>query len=149
MTFIQIIEMRTTNFDEIQQARRANGDATEGRRTLRRSIVARDRKDPERHLVIVFFDSYESAMANSNLPETTAFGEKQTAFLDGSMQFTDYDVHRGPRLITHGRSRSRSGSRRARQALQPRRQGRPAHRRIVGPRCALGASARCGRRGRS
>jgi hypothetical protein len=54
--------------------------------------VARDREDPERHLVIAFFDSYESAMTNSNLPETTAFGEKQAALLDGPMQFTNYDV---------------------------------------------------------
>ena len=37
---------------------------------MRRSIVTRDRNDPERHVLIVFFDSYESAMENSNLPET-------------------------------------------------------------------------------
>jgi hypothetical protein len=42
--------------------------------------------------VFAFFDSYESAMENSNLPETTAFGEKQGALLDGPMEFTDLDV---------------------------------------------------------
>ena len=31
-------------------------------------------------------------MVNSNLPETGDFGQKQTALLDGPMQFTDLDV---------------------------------------------------------
>ena len=51
--------------------------ATEGKRTLRRSIITRDRNDPDRYLILAFFDSYESAMENSNLPETAAFAEKQ------------------------------------------------------------------------
>src|SRR5262245_55983197 len=92
MEFVQIIEMRTSKFDEVQKLEAEWRDATEGRRTLRRSIVARDRHDPQRYLVLAFFDSYDSAMANSNLPETAAFGEKQAAFLDGPMQFTDLDV---------------------------------------------------------
>jgi hypothetical protein len=54
--------------------------------------VARDRNDPTRYLVLAFFDSYESAMKNSNLPATTEFGQKQSALLDAPMQFTDLDV---------------------------------------------------------
>ena len=92
MEFIQMIEMRTSRFDEVQELEEEWLAATEGKRTLRRSIVAKDRNNPERVFVLAFFDSYESAMVNSNLPETTAFGEKQTAFLDGPMQFTDLDV---------------------------------------------------------
>ena len=42
--------------------------------------------------MLAFFDSYESAMTNSNLPETSDFGHKQSALLDGPMQFTDLDV---------------------------------------------------------
>ena len=57
--------------------------ATAGKRTLRRSVVGRDRNDPDRHIVIAFFDDYDSAMVNSNLPETADFGQKQTALLDG------------------------------------------------------------------
>jgi hypothetical protein len=37
-------------------------------------------------------DSYESAMENPKLPETTEFGQKQSALLDGPMEFTDLDV---------------------------------------------------------
>jgi hypothetical protein len=92
VSFVQIIEMRTKNVDEIQNLEREWEKATEGKRTLRRSIIGRDRNDPDRYLVLAFFDSYESAMENSNLPETTEFGRKQSAVLDGPMQFTDLDV---------------------------------------------------------
>jgi quinol monooxygenase YgiN len=92
MAFIQIIELRTKNSDELK----ALGDeffaATEGKRTVRRSVVTQDRNDPERHVLIVFFDSYESAMENSNLPETAQFAEKQMALLDGPPSFSDLDI---------------------------------------------------------
>jgi quinol monooxygenase YgiN len=92
MSFIQIIELRTKNSDELK----ALGDeffaATEGKRTVRRSVVTQDRNDPERHVLIVFFDSYESAMENSNLPETAQFAEQQMALLDGPPTFSDLDV---------------------------------------------------------
>jgi quinol monooxygenase YgiN len=92
MTFVQLIEMRTKNVDEIMKLEEEWKQATEGKRTLRRSIVGRDRSDPDRYVVIALFDDYDSAMTNSNLPETAAFGEKQSALLDGPMQFTDLDV---------------------------------------------------------
>ena len=92
MAFIQIIEARTKHADELS----AIGDeffaSTEGKRTLRRSIVGRDRNDPDRHFILAFFDSYESAMENSNLPETAALAEKQMALLDAPPSFIDLDV---------------------------------------------------------
>lgn len=92
MEFIQIIEMRTDKIDEISALVREWEQATEGRRTARRSVLTRDRNDPSRYLVIVSFDSYEEAMANSNLPETGELGQKQAALLDAPVQFTDLDV---------------------------------------------------------
>ena len=92
MAFIQIIECRTSDVEALTKLEREWRAATEGKRTLRRSIVARDRNDPDRHLVLAFFDSYESAMVNSNLPETADFGVKQNAILDAPMAFTDLDV---------------------------------------------------------
>jgi quinol monooxygenase YgiN len=92
MAFVQIIEMRTTRVDELTALEEEWEKATEGKRTLRRSIVTRDRKDPNRYLVLAFFDDYESAMVNSNLPETNEFGRKQAELLDGPMAFTDLDV---------------------------------------------------------
>jgi hypothetical protein len=92
MAFIQIIECRTTEFHKIQQLEEEWRAETEGKRTLRRSIVAQDRTDPERHLIFAFFDSYEAAMENSNLPETSEFSKKQAVLLDGPMTFQDLDV---------------------------------------------------------
>ncbi len=92
MTFVQIIECRTGEFEKITDLEDEWRAATEGKRTLRRSVVARDRSDPKRHLILAFFDSYESAMENSSLPETAEFSEKQAALLEGPMTFQDLDV---------------------------------------------------------
>jgi hypothetical protein len=66
--------------------------ATEGKRTSRRSIVTRDRNDPTRHLVIVFFDSYDSAMENSELPETKTLATRFGEFVSAPLTFHDLDV---------------------------------------------------------
>jgi hypothetical protein len=92
MAFVQIIELRTSQVDEIQKLEAKWRAATEGKRTLQRAILTRDRSDPNRYLIIAFFDSYESAMENSSLPETGEFGLGQAAFLDGPSVFTDLDV---------------------------------------------------------
>jgi len=92
MEFIQIIECRTARFDDLTALEDEWRTATEGKRTLRRSIVTRDREDPNRYLILAFFDSFDSAMENSNLPETNEFGRRQAALLDAPMVFTDLDV---------------------------------------------------------
>jgi hypothetical protein len=92
MEFIQLIECRTDRYDDLMALEQEWRAATEGRRTLRRTIVARDRNDPKRHVVLAFFDDYESAMVNSELPETGEFGRKQEALLEAPMTFQDLDV---------------------------------------------------------
>jgi hypothetical protein len=92
MAFIQIIEQHTSKIDEIQALESEWEAATEGKRTTRRSIVTTDRNDPNRHFIIVFFDSYESAMENSALPETDAFTGKLAPLLDAPPVFYDLDV---------------------------------------------------------
>jgi quinol monooxygenase YgiN len=92
MTFIQIIEARTENLDGILALDDDWAEATEGKRTARRSIVTTDRNDPTRHLVIVFFDDYESAMKNSALPETQTFAERWAKLVDEPPAFRDLDV---------------------------------------------------------
>jgi hypothetical protein len=92
MAFIQIVEARTSDIDGLRAIDSDWERATEGKRTARRSIVTQDRNDPSRYLIIVFFDSYESAMENSNLPETQEFAAKWAAAVDGPMLFLDLDV---------------------------------------------------------
>ena len=92
MAFIQIIEGRTSRGDEIEALSETSRTRTEGRSTVRRSIETQDRDDPSRFMVIVFFDSYESAMENSNLPETDEFSQKMMELVDGPPTFHNLDV---------------------------------------------------------
>jgi quinol monooxygenase YgiN len=92
MAFMQIIEFRTT---DMERARQVDDDwwrATEGKRTVLREVVARDRSDPDRYFAVVFFDSYEAAMENSGLPETQAAAEQYAKMSDGPPVFHDLDV---------------------------------------------------------
>jgi hypothetical protein len=89
--FVQIINFRTSDIDGVKKSGEEWEAATEGKRTVRRQIVAQDRNDPSRYVIMVFFDSYESAMENSQLPETQASAEK-FADLTEEVSFMDLDV---------------------------------------------------------
>ena len=92
MAFVQIIEFRTTKIAEM----RAVGDewekATEGKRKAGRRVLCQDKDNPGRYFNVVFFDSYESAMENSALPETQAAAQKWLAASDAPPVFHDLDV---------------------------------------------------------
>jgi hypothetical protein len=92
MAFIQVMELRTNRFDDLTALEREWERATEGQRTLRREIVGRDRNDPDRYVILAFFDSYESAMENSNLPATNEISGKMGALVDGSISFSDLEI---------------------------------------------------------
>jgi hypothetical protein len=92
MSFVQVVEFRTSDLDAVRQADEGWRRAAEGKRTVRREILAADRNQPGRYFAIVFFDSYESAMENSKLPETQAAAEKYMALSDGPPVFYDLDV---------------------------------------------------------
>jgi hypothetical protein len=92
MGFVQIIEFRTSDPEALRKLGEEWEAATEGKRTATKAVFAQDRNDPSRQFNIVFFDSYESAMENSNLPETQAMAEKLMAHMDGQPTFYDLDV---------------------------------------------------------
>ena len=83
MTFVQIIEYRTTKPALMQAVAEEWEKATEGKRTVRRSVLCHDRDNSERYFNLVFFDSYEAAMENSAMPETDALSAKLMSFADG------------------------------------------------------------------
>jgi quinol monooxygenase YgiN len=92
MAFIQIIEQTTTKIDEIQalvEKQRANSGAAPN---VRRSTVTKDRDRENVYLVIVEFDSYESAMENSNAAETQAMVAEMAELLDAPPKFYNLDV---------------------------------------------------------
>jgi hypothetical protein len=92
MPFVQIIQVQTSKADEIRAAADEYDKATEGKSTVRSSVVCQDRNEPGRHFIIAFFDSYEDAMKNSALPETDALAKKTMALSDSPPVFYDLDV---------------------------------------------------------
>jgi quinol monooxygenase YgiN len=92
MAFVQVIEFNTADIDAIRQVDEEWRRATEGKRTVRREILARDRNRPGRFVAIVFFDSPEAAAENSNLPETQAAAERYMTLADGPPVFSDLEI---------------------------------------------------------
>ena len=89
--FIQIIEFRTSRFDEVQQLGEEWEAAAGSDATARRRLLCRDR-DEDRYFNVVFFDSFEEAMANSDNPVTQEFSQKMMALADGPPTFYNLDV---------------------------------------------------------
>jgi hypothetical protein len=92
MAFVQIIEFRTADIDGARQIGDKWWRATEGKRTVRRELLGRDRSDPSRCFAIVFFDSFESAMENSDLPETQESAKQYRKMCDAPPVFYDLDI---------------------------------------------------------
>jgi len=92
MGFVQIIEFRTSRIDEM----RAVADEWDARPKTpsdpSRVVLCADRDDPGRYFSIVFFDSYEQAMENSNRPETDEMAQRMMALGDGPPTFYNLDV---------------------------------------------------------
>ena len=55
-------------------------------------MLVRDRDDASHYLNIVFFDSYDEAMENSNDPLTQQFAGQLMALADGEPTFHNLDV---------------------------------------------------------
>jgi hypothetical protein len=100
MGFVHLIELTTQQPDEVEALAARWKEQTAGRRKAIRSTVAGDRDRPDTYVVIVEFNSYDEAMANSALPETGAFAEEMAALCDGPLLFRNLDVRRVDDLLT-------------------------------------------------
>ncbi|MGW0731078.1 ester cyclase [Streptomyces sp. NPDC002851] len=98
MTFVQLIDCKTKNLDQLNRLMDDWVEATQGKRTATHSMVGRDRSDSTHVVEIVEFPSYEEAMKNSNLPETNRIFEEMVAACDETPTFTDLDVVRDEQL---------------------------------------------------
>jgi hypothetical protein len=91
-SFVQIIEISTSRFEEI----RALGDEMAARRgdagTAVRGMLCADRDRPNVYVNVVEFDSYESAMENSNAQETTEFASKMRELCDAPPVYRNLDI---------------------------------------------------------
>lgn len=94
MGFIQMIEYKTTQIDELNVAIDAWLEKTKGKRAATRGTQTRDRDAENTYVQIVEFPSYEDAMANSNLAETGEFAAQLAALCDGPPSFRNLEVLR-------------------------------------------------------
>ncbi|GGJ19860.1 ester cyclase [Streptomyces brasiliensis] len=100
MTFVQLIECRTSRFDEMDRLMDDWVEQTKGKRTATHDLVGRDRSDASHFIEIVEFPSYADAMRNSNMPETDKIFREMVALCDEMPTFTDLDVVRDEQLCT-------------------------------------------------
>ena len=90
--FVQLIAFDTDRIDEGQKLIDDYRTAMQGKATARRGILAKDRDKKNRYVNVVFFDDYESAMKNSQLPETQELSEKLMKLATGEPTFYNLDV---------------------------------------------------------
>ena len=94
MAFVQIIEFTTTRVDEVLDLMDEWVSRTEGKRKTGRALFSADRDRADTYVQVVEFASYEAAMANSELPETSEFAERLTKLCEGAPSFRNLDVRR-------------------------------------------------------
>jgi quinol monooxygenase YgiN len=92
MGFVQIIEFKTSNVDEVRKLGDEFRAATEGKRTATRMTLCEDRDRPGTYVQMVEFPSYEEAMKNSSMPETQEISQKMQNLAGGSATFRNLDV---------------------------------------------------------
>jgi hypothetical protein len=92
MAFVQIIEFKTSKMDEMRKLGEEWEASAGSDSTARRRVMGEDRDHPGQYVNIVFFDSYDEAMKNSNLPATQEFSKKMMELGDGPPNFTNVDV---------------------------------------------------------
>ncbi|MFR9794453.1 ester cyclase [Streptomyces sp. MS06] len=98
MTFVQLIDCRTSRLDEMNRLLDRWMEQTSGRRTATHAVVGKDRSDASHLIEIVEFPSYQDAMRNSNLPETDRIFQDMVALCEEMPTFTDLDVVRDEQL---------------------------------------------------
>ncbi|RDI68109.1 cupin domain-containing protein [Nocardia pseudobrasiliensis] len=98
--FVQTIEFKTIRLDEFNKVLDEWLAATEGKRAATHIMETRDRDQDDTYMQIVEFPSYEQAMANSTLPETTRLAEALTKLCAGPPVFRNLDLVREDDMST-------------------------------------------------
>lgn len=89
--FVQLVEMSTSRFDEMQQFQSQWREQYPDR-MLDWSIVGHDRDNPDKYVVMVHFENYDVAMQNSADPRTAEFAARMQELADGPVTFRNLDV---------------------------------------------------------
>lgn len=92
MGFVQIIEFQTSKVDEMRSLGDEMQQSMAGESKAQRVVICANRDKPGSYMNIVFFDSYEEAMENSNHPKVQEFASKMATLVDGPPTFYNLDV---------------------------------------------------------
>jgi hypothetical protein len=92
--FLQIIEFRTSDISAVNKVVDQFIAKTEGKRTSTRALITEDRDRPGTYLNVVEFPSYEAAMENSKLPETSEIARRLAELCDGPPTFRNLNIVR-------------------------------------------------------
>ena len=94
MDFVQILEFKTSKFDEIDaalQEYRTKREAA-GAPMPVAVLQCKDRDQPDTYVAVVRFASYEAAMENSNHPDTAAMAARIADLCDSPPSFRNLDL---------------------------------------------------------
>lgn len=94
MKFVQIMEITTDRYEDIEKLHEIWLNETEGQRTAELEWIMRDRETPNRYVIAVMFDSYEDAMKNNDLPATADIAAGMAALTTTPTTFRNLDVVR-------------------------------------------------------
>lgn len=92
MSFVQVIEYKTSDLDAVKRVNDEWKSATEGKRTAKRIVLGKYRDQSDRVCEMVFFDSRDDAMRNNELPETQDYARKLGDVVEGDPQFFDIEI---------------------------------------------------------
>lgn len=94
MNFVQIIEFSTAREADVDALLDQWLERTRGKRTATGGVQTRDRDRANTYVQIVEFPSYEDAVANSELSETSEVAARLVELCDGPPTFRNLDVTR-------------------------------------------------------
>jgi hypothetical protein len=94
VSYFQIIEVESPNFEALNALHEQWLADTEGQRTTVREWLLADRDRPGTYLMIVEFPSVEAAAINNDLPATGRIAEGLAALSTAPMTFRNLDLLR-------------------------------------------------------
>jgi quinol monooxygenase YgiN len=94
MGFIQLVEITTRRYDDLEALHEQWLAATEGTRTVVSERICRDRDRDDTYVIIVEFPSHAAAMANNDLPATATIAAGMAELADGPPTFRNLDLIR-------------------------------------------------------
>ena len=92
--YVQLIEVRTDRFDDLERLHDQWLADTVGERTVTQEWVCRDRDRDDTYVIIVEFPSDEAARVNNDLPATARIAEGMGKLAIGEPTFRNLDLIR-------------------------------------------------------